>query len=257
MNNIFLDDGGPRGFLSSYICILSGYRRFVGREHIHPDKIKISPLMLQQYGNATHWFDIKNMSEIEDGDIRWRTDLLSEISEYPSLEELNLCGYIKFIPYNERLINYLNRNFKYIHNCFGVHYRGSDHGQAKIQPEVLFKTIKDEFVKKEYEQVFICTDEIGAVEWISEYFVKQFNFKNIIYNDTIKTDSRPIPLFLINFGEENNKKKGDEVLLDAHMLSQCDFVVGKASNIITYARLLNMALEGVYLDNQTPRYFFE
>jgi hypothetical protein len=41
------------------------------------------------------------------------------------------------------------------------------------------------------------------------------------------------------------------------MLSECDFVVCKASNIINYARVLNMALEGVYLDNQTPRYFFE
>lgn len=257
MSNIFLDDGGPRGFLSSYICILSGYRRFVGREHIHPDKIKISPLMLQQYGNANYWFKIKNMGEMERDDIRWRTDLLSEISEYPSLEELNLGGYIKFIPYSDRLTEYLKTSSREIKNCFGIHYRGSDHGDAKIKIETLLKTINEEFVKKDFEQVFICTDEIGVAEWIKNYFKKQFNFDNVIYNDTIKTNSEPVPLFLINYGEELNKKKGDEVMLDSHMLSECDFVVCKASNIINYARVLNMALEGVYLDNQTPRYFFE
>lgn len=255
--NIFLYEGGPRGFLSGYICILSGYRKFVGREQINPDKIKLCPQIFKQYGNAKNWFEINNMRESEDGDVFWRTDLLSEISEYPKLEEFNLSAYIDFIPYNERLKNYLQTSSREIKNCFGIHYRGSDHGEAKINFDVLLKTINEEFTKKEYEQVFICTDEKGAAEQLAEYFQKQFNFDNVIYNDTIKTTSEPVPLFLIDFGEELNRKKGDEVLLDAHMLSKCDFVVGKASNIITYARVLNMTLNGVYLDNQIPRYFFE
>lgn len=247
--SIVLREESGRGFLSNYITILNSYKKFVGKEGISYKDIHISTEHFKLYGgNPREWFDVYNFSDGDENSEFWSTGELNEIEEYPNVESLNLLSYSKFIPYNTRLKTFLNKNIKSLNKCLGVHYRGTDHFNAVIKPDIMFLNVEEQLKTGKYEQIFICSEQQNFIDLIAGFVQINFNDVDIIVNDVERCDSTPV------FYLDTNKiSLGDQVLLDAHMLSACDFVLGKSSNIVSYARILNLSLNGFYLDTQ--KYF--
>lgn len=254
MKTVVLHEGPLRGFLSNYITLLTAYKKFVGEEGYHYNNILLAPDNFIMYGEAKNWFDINTTHNWNSDAIHCNTDVICEITDYPTPNQLNLLSYQQFVPYNNKVNSYLATNMKQIDKCLGIHYRGTDHHIARIDMQKLYEKIKEQLDTDNFEQIFICSDEIGKVEEIQEYVSKTYKFDNFVTNDNIKSSGRTA-VFFINFDVETKIKLGYEVLLDSHMLSKCDFVLCKASNIINYSRILNLKLNGFYLDSN--RYFFE
>lgn len=254
MKSVVLHEGPLRGFLSNYITLLTAYKKFVGEEGFHYNNVFLAPDNFIMYGDVKNWFDTKTTMSWGDDVIHCNTDVICEITDYPLPNQLNLLSYQRFVPYNNNVQKYLDENVKPLNKCLGVHYRGTDHHIARIDMQMLYNNIESKLNTENFEQMFICSDEIGKVEEIQEYVYKNYKFDNFITNNNIKSSGRTA-VFFLNLDPETKVKLGFEVLLDSHMLSNCDFVLCKASNIINYSRILNLKLDGFYLDSN--RYFFE
>ena len=94
--------------------------------------------------------------------------------------------------------------------------------------------------------------ENGIIEEIKEHFLKEYNFTNINYFDHIRTDGL-IALHFKDFSESEKVLLGDQVLIDSTTLSKCKTVIGKTSNVINYARVINPKLEVLYQDLDTVK----
>lgn len=249
--SVVFHEGAPRGFLSTYVTILSAYRNFIGKQGIHYKDIHISPDNFQFYGyDPRKWFDVLNLSDGDQNSIHSLTGEFFE--EYPHLDWLNLINYTKFIPYNQNTKNFLNSNIRQLSdNCLGVHWRGTDHApHGMIDRDRMLNAIREQLETNQYDQVFICSEQQNYIEIVMEFVQKEMKLNNIIFNSVTRCNE--IPVFYLNV---DKVALGLQVLLDSHMLSACKFVLCKSSNVVTYARILNLALDGLYLDAQ--KYFFK
>lgn len=248
--SVVFHEGPPRGFLSTYVTTLAAYRKYVGVEGYSYKEVHISPDNFQFYGfNARNWFDILNLSDGDETSIHQNTAAIFE--DYPHLDWLNLINYRKFIPYNQNTNNFLGANIRPLsNNCLGVHWRGTDHApHGMISQDRMLSAIRERLETNEYDQVFVCSDQQNYVEIIAEFVEKEMRLNNVVFNAVMRCNEYPI--FRLNV---DKIALGLQVLLDSHMLSACKFILCKSSNIATYARILNLSLDGLYLDAQ--KYFF-
>lgn len=247
---IILQEDVSRGFLSNYTTILTSFRGHIEKDKINPDDILISSSMFSLYGNPKNWFDpLKVREEYVDGDVNKSSIEYYNFDAWPTKDQLNLQKYLKYFSYNERVHQYLDTNLQQIKDGFGIHFRGTDHYYHvnEVPIETYFKTIENNFNSDKYATVFICSDEEYIVDEISKYFKYKFNFDNIVINN-VKRSKTKVALHLSNYDPITKIKLGDEVLLDSHSLSLCKTVIGKTSNLISYARILNPNLEVLYQD---------
>ena len=249
--SVVFHEGPPRGFLSTYVTLLAAYRKYVGVEGYSYKEIHISPDTFQIYGfDPRKWFDVLNFSDGDETSIHQNTAAIFE--EYPHLDWLNLLNYRKFIPYNENTNNFLNSNIRPLSkNCLGIHWRGTDHApHGMIDVNVMLGAIREQLETNEYDQVFVCSEQHNHVEIVAEFVQKEMKLNNVVFNDVMRCNEYPI--FYLNV---DKFALGLQVLLDAHMLSASKFILCKSSNIATYARILNLSLDGLYLD--INKYFFK
>lgn len=247
---IILQEVVPRGFLSNYTTILTSFKGYIEKEGIDPDDILVSSSMFSLYGNPKNWFDhLKVREKYIDGDVNKASTEYYDFDPWPTDKQLDLSKYLKYFSYNDRVLNYLDSSLKPIEDGFGIHFRGTDHSYHvnEVPLEKYFKSIKESFNKDKYKTVFICSDEEYAVEQIKTYFKEQFNFFNIIVNDVTRSKTKTA-LHLSNYDLNTKVRLGDEVLLDSHSLASCQTIIGKTSNLISYARILNPTIEVLYQD---------
>lgn len=242
--NIVITEGPARGFLSNYTTILITVKELVNRLKYKNGEIFISPEMFSLYGNPKNWFDENIVGHPENAKVISSLEFFN-FDPWPTEEQLNLYEYIKYVPYNTRVNQYLNKNLKTNNDCLGIHFRGTDHSGHidRVDIEIFFKFVENEIEKFNFKKIFIATDEENVIE----KFENKFSELEVIYNDTIKSDSN-LPLHFSNFSLEDKIKLGDQVLLDSHSISMCKSVIGKTSNIINYARILNPNLNVKYVD---------
>lgn len=250
MERIILQEVVPRGFLSNYTTILTSFRYLVSRNNINPDNIKISSGMFSLYGNPVNWFDSDKISNtVELGNKLHPSTDGYDFDPWPTEKQLDLLGYIQYFPYNERIENYLKYNIKNINNCLGIHFRGTDHCQHvdEVPLNMYLNSSMSEFLSHDYDSIFICSDEENIIEQFRKFFNDKLNFKNIIFNDVNRSRTK-IALHHSGFDFSTRIKLGDEVLLDSHSLSKCSTIIGKTSNLVTYARILNPKIKILYQD---------
>lgn len=241
---VVITEGLPRGFLSNYTTILITLRELVGRRGYNGDNIFISPEMFSLYGSPTNWFLEDKVKYLEGAEVFGSTEFI-DIDPWPTEEQLNLIEYIKYVPYNFRIENYLKDNLKTFQNCLGIHYRGTDHKQHvdRVSLDTFFSIIAKEIEENDYESVFVSTDETNIIESFQDFF----EGVEIIHNESIKSKTST-PLHFTNFDLDTKIKLGDQVLLDSHSIANCRTVICKTSNIINYARILNPKLNAIYVD---------
>lgn len=244
---ISLIEGIPRGFLSNYVTILNAIRGLIS-EGYDGDNIFISPSMFSLYGNPNNWFLSSKINQPEGSKVISSTIFCDNIDPWPTNSQLNLSEFIKFVPYNLRIEKYIEKELKDTSNSLGIHYRGTDHSYHvdKIPIQKFISESIKEFENNNYESIFIATDEENVIE----VFENVFRGIKIIYNDTIKSKDTSIPLHISNIRRSAKEyiDLGDQVLLDSHSISNCKKVICKTSNIINYARILNLNLDVLYID---------
>lgn len=209
-------------------------------------QIHVSRDNFEFYGHdARNWFDVYSLSDGDETCRHRSTGEMYEITECPKIDSLNVIGYNTFIPYNKSVNEFLQTNIKPLHKCLGVHWRGTDHGPSVIKQEDMLYAIQQQLETGNYQQLFICSDQQDLIDIVINYAESELKFNNVIFNDV--TRSNQTPVFYLNV---DKVELGKQVLLDSHMLSSCDFVLGKNSNVINYARILKLNLDGFYLDSQ-------
>lgn len=254
MPKIALTENGPRGFLSNFTTILTSFRDLVGRKSINPDDIFISSNMFSLYGNPENWFDSKKVVSDLNGFVIHDSVANFDLSIWPTYRELDLKKYIEYVPFNYRVKKLLKKDKTNYSNTLGIHYRGTDNRPGAhtdfIPVEKMLISASEEFVKNNYDSIFVSSDEEGVVEYFKEYFFQEYGFENVLYFDHIRTTGST-GLHFSSFSSEEKLILGDQVLIDATTLSKCKSVIGKTSNLINYARILNPNLEVLYQDLDT------
>lgn len=237
-------EGLPRGFFSNYITILITLRELIGRRGYDGNDIFISPETFSLYGNPKNWIVEDKVKHPEDAEVFGATQFY-DLDPWPTEEQLDLFKYIKYIPYNQRTIDFIDSNLKVPDNCLGVHYRGTDHSYHvdRVKLDTYFSHIADDLEKNDYEAVFLATDEVNIIEEFEDFF----DGVEILHNDTIKSKTHS-PLHFTNFDSDTKIKLGDQVILDSYSLSKCKTVIGKTSNLVTHARIINPNLNVIYAD---------
>ena len=159
------------------------------------------------------------------------------INEKRALGRKYVAKYIKVKPHILQKVS--DFQAKYLENTYsiGVHIRGTDFSYAKpTSPETYIEAIHhhlDENKIKEFN-LFLATDQVQFIE----VFEKEFPGRVSYYN-AIRSENHVAPF---HFKDVNNYKKGEDVLIDMLLLSNCQFLFKGAAAVGEYALWLNPIL---------------
>lgn len=184
------------------------------------------------YSDMTHYEQVKK--------------LYGAVSYDVSDEYINAMASMmkKYVRYNNETESYLIREYDRLlgrKKTLGVHFRGTDFRRqynnhpvaVKIEQEI--EKAKELLDKSGYEQIFLATDESGAVE----AFKREFGDKVKIYEDTFRDEGGDDSIAFSRSDREHHKYKlGLEVLRDQYTLTHCDGLVCGYSNITFIARIM-------------------
>lgn len=153
----------------------------------------------------------------------------------------------KYIQYNDETKAYLEQQFRALlgdKKTVAVHYRGTDFNKGynnhpiPVQAEQEIEKVKELLHEKNYEQIFLATDENAMVE----RFRQEFGDKVKVYEDTFRDDGTGESIaFSHNERENHHYKLGLEVLRDQYTLTHCEGIVCGYSNITFIARVMRRA----------------
>lgn len=154
--------------------------------------------------------------------------------------------YRKYFKLNQRTKDYIDRNLRETLNgkkSLGVHIRGTDFKKGLHGHPVCIKA-KDfiEPVQKcvgggRYEQIFLATDSLEAIELFSRIFGNVLVF----YNDVQRADG-DVGVHEIEISRKNHHYLlGMEVLRDVYTLAACDSLIAGLSNVSFAAQYIKAA----------------
>jgi hypothetical protein len=149
--------------------------------------------------------------------------------EYNKIIEKN----VKLLPHIEnKLSSYVRENFN---GCkvLGIHLRGTDHPDKK--PMIYYVDLINR-IQGDYDKIFVTSDEESRASYIKNVYGDK-----VIMNDSLRSKSDRQLHY--HSQSENNYKIGEDVILEAYLLSKCDFLIcGTNSNVNYYTRALNPTL---------------
>lgn len=122
----------------------------------------------------------------------------------------------------------------------GVHIRGTDfykefnNHPVPVTVDEYIKAINEEIVNKQYEQVFIATDDIRCLKELK----KKIQVPLVYYKNTLRANGNRSVACERNERKNNNYLLGLEVLKDAYTLSECDGFVGCLSQVDIFVQII-------------------
>ncbi|MCD7726150.1 MAG: O-fucosyltransferase family protein [Clostridiales bacterium] len=153
----------------------------------------------------------------------------------------------KYIHYNDETEQYLESQYSSLlggKRTIAVHYRGTDFNKGynnhpiPVQAEQEINKVRELMKKKDYEQIFLATDEQAIVE----RFRQEFGERVKVYEDTFRDHGSGESIAFSKSERENHHYKlGLEVLRDQYTLTHCDGIVCGYSNITFIARVMRRA----------------
>ena len=153
----------------------------------------------------------------------------------------------KYIQYNDETKRYLEREYdKLLGNkkTIAVHYRGTDFNKGynnhpvPVRVEEEIQKVRELIDKKDYEQIFLATDENAIVSLFREEFGELVK----VYEDTYRDDGSGESIAFSNSNRENHHYKlGLEILRDQYTLTHCEGIVCGYSNVTFIARVMRRA----------------
>lgn len=174
---------------------------------------------------------------------------------------LNTSGYAVTEEYMDALSNMAKRYIRYnaatklfledgYHTLIGnkkalaVHFRGTDYRRQYnnhpvfITIEQEIEIVRDIFNAKDYEVIFLATDEQEAVD----IFRREFGEKLKVFEDTWRADGGDESVAFSHSDRKNHHYLlGLEVLRDQYILTRCEGLVCGISNLTLSARIMRKA----------------
>ncbi len=168
--------------------------------------------------------------------------------------------YLPTDEYMEKLADLIKRNLRLNSVCkekingdinnilsdkktLAVHVRGADfkkhyknHPNMVTVDEYLAEA-KKVFEGGDFEQVFLATDDLEAIE----KFKNAFGDNVVFYDDVIRTDGDQTVMLSESQREDHHYKLGLEVIRDVYTLSSCDGIIAGLSNVSIFARAIKLA----------------
>jgi hypothetical protein len=125
----------------------------------------------------------------------------------------------------------------------GIHLRGSDKKFEAFPVDVnlIFKKANDlaESSVNHY-QFFVATDEERLLN-----LAKQKLKGKVIYYDSHRSKNG----FAIHYTKQNGAVLGEEILIEAQLLSKCDFFLHTRSNVATAVMFFNPYIKNIFFVN--------
>lgn len=159
----------------------------------------------------------------------------------------------KYIRFNETVGDMLRTDLDGMlggRKTLGVHVRGTDfkwnyNGHpVVIGPEEYVQAAGEKFGKGEYEQIFLATDDLGALR----LFQKAFGSRLCFYRDATRDDGTESVMNSFSTRENHHYLLGYEVLRDMYTLSSCEGLVAGLSQVSYAARICKRSREERYTD---------
>lgn len=127
------------------------------------------------------------------------------------------------------------------HPVLGIHLRGTDKGTANanrklmriVPPAEYFPFIDSYIDEKSSARIFVATDQVQFLKEIKSRYSER-----VIHYEAMRAEGS-VNVFQM---EGNNYRKGREVLIDALLLSRCDFLLKCTSAVGEYAMYFNPEL---------------
>lgn len=169
---------------------------------------------------------------------------------------LRLMGEIvqKYLKFNQVTQAYIDDGLKRLEienkKTLGVHIRGTDFKKKYDNHPVfvteaeMFQPIEELFEKKQYQQIFVATDE----QQILESFKKRYGDKMLYYSDVMRSNDRKSVAFHASSRVNHKYKLGLEVIRDMYTLSKCDGFVAGISQVAVCARINKLSRKEKYQD---------
>lgn len=188
------------------------------------------------YASWSHWY-------IMSPDRSWEN--LSYKTRLAQAEKFGVL-YKKYFILNQKTQLYIDENLeKKIgkKKTLGVHVRGTDFKKAfddhpvVISPADFINPAKELLKKHGYEQVFLATDSLEALD----LFRKEFGTMLVYYEDVMRSDGDVGVHCLENERKKHHYLLGLEVLRDAYTLAACDSLLAGMSNVSFAAQYIKIA----------------
>lgn len=159
-----------------------------------------------------------------------------------------------YLKFNCETQDYINTGMKKLGigkiKMLGVHVRGTDFKKKYDNHPVfvtetdVFRVIDDIFEKKNYEKIFVATDD----QLIQKTFERRYGDKLCFYSDVLRSSDMRSVAFHKSDRKNHKYRLGLEVIRDMYTLSQCDGFVAGISQVAVCARINKLARKEKYQD---------
>jgi hypothetical protein len=235
MSNFYIKGGRYVGFYSTILCIMST---------IYHCKTKLPNSKFTVDNHALHYGGWNNFLKpiwefncapdlvLQDTQAWYhyiKNDTPPNITFIKKLREISL----PYFHYSDQFLNYFN-SFSLIQDYITIHFRGANGIQHK--PHVLEERYTSILQKKcnNTKNILICTDDEDAVN----NFAKLLKDKNIIHLPTHTKRGGEIHIS-DTVRQDDKVELGLEVMRDSLLMSKGLAVIGKGSNVSSFAKVLN------------------
>ncbi len=122
----------------------------------------------------------------------------------------------------------------------GIHIRGTDfykefnNHPVPVTVDEYIQVINEEVVKKQYEQVFVATDDVKCLKELKQ----KINIPLVYYKNTMRSCGKKSVAYERSERKNNNYLLGYEVLKDAYTLSACDGFIGCLSQVDMFVQII-------------------
>ena len=218
-----------------------------------PEKIKHTDNVWEYYFEQP---DIKTMpswDEIIDVGI-WNGNIssaychLSDVDEQKRVKYAEIINrYVKPLPHiGDKIKSFEDKHSLKNKRVLGVHCRGVSgafDGAHLTTKE--FYTSQVSELEKDYDVIFVISDEFSYIEYLS----KKFGSKIVFYEDAVRETLDRKDMILLPGDDhklKNKYKQGEDVIIDAFLLSNASFIICPYSNVSTFSHFVNP--KSKYLD---------
>lgn len=182
---------------------------------------------------------IEHLGEIE---LKYNLKPFSYMVEESYIEKMADI-YKKYMRMNATTNKYVRKNIDNILRgkyTLGVHIRGTDFNKGfnnhpiPVTVDEYMEAISQEIVKKQYEQVFVATDDTRCLKELKQ----KINVPLVYYKSTLRAGGNKSVAYERIERKNHNYLLGLEVLKDAYTLSACDGFIGCLSQVDIFVQII-------------------
>lgn len=154
--------------------------------------------------------------------------------------------YKKYIQLNTRTREMIEKSISNIlkqKRTLGIHIRGTDFNKRFNNHPVpvtvieYIEAIEREIKERQYEQVFVATDDVRCLAELKE----KISVPIVFYRNTVRADDDRSVAFKVNGRKHNRYLLGLEVLRDAYTLVSCEGFLGCLSQVDIVVQIIKLS----------------